>query len=49
MNRTRNLIKCYALTDSRREISLRRFSSLRMIHICTFAFRLTRDAVFDKS
>ena len=48
MNRTRHFIQCYSLTNPGRQISLRRFRSLRMIHICAFAFRLSRHTMFDE-
>ena len=48
MYRTRDFIKRDALAQLRREICLRRFRSLGMIHVCTFAFRSARDTVFDE-
>src|SRR4051794_37505071 len=49
VHRMRDFIKRHALAYPRREICLRRFCSLRMVHVRTFAFRLTRHAMFDES
>lgn len=49
MHRTRNFIKRDTLAHLRREIRLRSFRPLSMIHVCTFAFRAARDTVLDES